>query len=252
MISAIKMISQTDGLSDAYRQTVMRTVEHARLVENLSARRNTLLFGPAGVGKTHLLRRFIQERSEVLFALKINTQRDIFVALTSELMRLGDLRKSDASISMSSRSLKGLLVRQLEKKPYCIVLDSIAEPTAATSAAIKQLNDFGRTPIIVAAQSMHGEDIGGLRSMFFQKNEQIDIKNFNQTTALMFAQESAADMQFDCDNFNFTLDYICERSEGNPGAILTMLQMAKSKTYRSGGQIKVHTLYLDFRMGHVG
>jgi hypothetical protein len=248
MSPAMISTEQRDGLSDIYRQTIMRAAEYARLVENLSARRNALFFGPTGVGKTHLLRRFIHKRNEILFAPKTNSLRDILVTLIAELVRLGDMRKVDTK-STSSRSLKGLLVRQLERKPYCIVLDSIAEPTTTIVATVKDFYDFGRTPIVIAAQSIHGEDIGGLRPLFCQKNEQVEIKNFDRTTALLFAQESAASMQFNSDNFDLTLDYICERSEGNPGAILTMLQMAKGQAYRSGDQIKVHTLYLDFRMG---
>lgn len=239
MNPAIISTDRQDGLSDVYRQTIMRTAEYARLLENLSARRNALLFGPAGVGKTHLLRRFIQKRSEILFAPKTNTLRDILLALTAELVRLGDMRKIDTR-STSSRSLKGLLVRQLERKPYCIVLDPIAEPTTTIVATIKDFYDFGRTPIIISAQSSHGEDIGGLRPLFCQKNEQVEIKNFDRATALFFAQESAASIQFNSDNFDLTLDYICERSEGNPGAILTMLQMAKGQTYRSGDQINLN------------
>lgn len=243
-----RSLEQQGDTSEVNRQAILRTAEYARLVDNFEARRNTLLFGPAGVGKTHVLRRFIQNRSEILFAPKSNTLREILTALTAEVVRLGDMRKTDTR-GTSSRSLKGLLARQLERKSYCIVLDSIAEPTTTIVGTIKDLHDFGRTPIIIAAQSIHGEDIGGLRPLFCQKNEQIEIRNFDRATALLFAQESAASMEFSADNFEFTLDYICERSEGNPGAILAMLEMAKGQAYRSGDQIRVHTLHLDFLMG---
>lgn len=248
MSFAFKSIDQQEGQANAYRQTVMRAAEYERLVENFRARRNTLLFGPDGVGKTQLLLRFVHERSGILFVPHANALRDILQILAAELVRLGDMRKIDTKIT-SSLSLKGLIVRQLENKRYCIVLDSIAEPTTTIVATVKDLYDFGRTPIIVAAQSCHGEDIGALRPLFCQKNEQIEMKNFDRETALSFAQESAASMSLDSENLDFTLHYICERSEGNPGAILTMLQMARGQIYRSGDQIRVHTLYLDFRMG---
>lgn len=248
MSHPVRSIDQQGEALDAYRQTVLRTVEYTRLIENLRERRNALLFGPAGAGKTHLLQQFIRNRSEILFAQKTNTLRDLLVSLTAELVRHGDMRKTDTK-NTSSRSLKGLLVRQLERKAYCIVLDSIAEPTTTIVGAVKDLYDFGRTPLIIAAQSTHGEDIGGLRSLFCQRNEQVELRNFDRATALRFAQESATSMQFSSDNFDFALNYICEQSDGNPGAILTMLQMAKNQAYRSGDQLRVHTLYLDFRMG---
>jgi len=38
-------------------------------------------------------------------------------------------------------------------------------------------------------------------------------------------------------------------SNGNPGAILQMIKMAKFPRYRTDGQVKAHVLYLDYRMG---
>jgi hypothetical protein len=39
-----------------------------------------------------------------------------------------------------------------------------------------------------------------------------------------------------------------EFSEGNPGAIVALVEMAKYTKYRSDEHIKITPLYIDFRM----
>jgi hypothetical protein len=47
---------------------------------------------------------------------------------------------------------------------------------------------------------------------------------------------------------NEFLDKILEFSEGNPGAILALVNTAKYPKYRSDEHIKIAPLYIDFRM----
>lgn len=45
---------------------------------------------------------------------------------------------------------------------------------------------------------------------------------------------------------------IVQQSEGNPGAIKRMIQMAKLPKYLTGGQIKSVPLCIDFKVAAIG
>jgi hypothetical protein len=49
-------------------------------------------------------------------------------------------------------------------------------------------------------------------------------------------------------NMTEFLDKLLEFSEGNPSAIVSMLQMANYPKYRCEEHIKIAPLYIDFRM----
>jgi hypothetical protein len=51
-----------------------------------------------------------------------------------------------------------------------------------------------------------------------------------------------------CDPLAEFLNKILKFSEGNPGAIITMIDMAQCPKYRSEDRIKIAPLYIDFRM----
>jgi hypothetical protein len=44
------------------------------------------------------------------------------------------------------------------------------------------------------------------------------------------------------------LEKVLEYSDGNPGAILALIEMASYPKYRSDEHIKIIPLYIDFRM----
>ena len=54
--------------------------------------------------------------------------------------------------------------------------------------------------------------------------------------------------QLAAENLNGVLDSMIKFSEGNPGAILRMIAMAKQSKYRSDDHIKWSPLYIDFLM----
>jgi len=114
---------------------------------------------------------------------------------------------------------------------------------------VKDLFYYGRTPVMFAARSQHMEDVGALRSLCANKSERLEVKNWPPQIALEFAHRNAESSQLRASNLETALQSLVEWSDGNPGAILHMLRMARLPLYRAGDQIKTHILYVDYRMG---
>jgi hypothetical protein len=153
---------------------------------------------------------------------------------------------------LSTSSLKGVVQRKLDTLPAIMVLDHLSRPSRVLTHMIKQLNYFDRTPVYFAARTAHMEDIGTLQPLCADRSEQIEVKNFSPSIAMEFAHQEADKAELWGSNLDEALHSIVEWSEGNPGGILQMLQMTQLPKYRLDDQIKVHVLYLDYRMGRSG
>jgi hypothetical protein len=149
---------------------------------------------------------------------------------------------------MSVCSLKGVAERELAANSRILIIDHVQSPAASLSSLIKELNYYGRTPIIFAARSPHMEDIGLLRPLCSDKTERLELKNWPEAIALEFARQAAANTKLAASNLDASLEAIVEMSHGNPGAITQMIEMARQPRYRREDQIKFHVIYLDFRM----
>ena len=234
-----------------YSAVVERTEEFARLQAQAQRRKSMLIFGPEAVGKTRLLRTFVETQPLALFAAQVQSPRELLSALIEELRRVekpGISLPAD-STSLSTGSLKGIVKRALDQHPFLLVLDHLAGPSRVATGLIKDLNYFDRTPVIFVARSPHMEDIGALQPMCAGKSERLELKEFVPPIALEFARKEASRTGLWASNLDHVLHELVEWSNGNPGAIVHMLKMAHFPRYYSGDQIKVHVLYLDYRMG---
>jgi hypothetical protein len=81
------------------------------------------------------------------------------------------------------------------------------------------------------------------------KAERLELKEFLPPIALEFARREASRTGLWASNLDHVLHQLVEWSNGNPGSIVHMLKMAHIPRYYAGDQIKVHVLYLDYRMG---
>ncbi len=227
-----------------------RTLELGQLRQRIAQRKSLLLFGDQGVGKTRLLRQIAASSEDILYISKGHAPREFLLALLDALEQSRPARGARAKNlqSMSVLSLKGLAQRNLETGNRILMIDHVQSPTMALSHLIKELNYYGRTPVIFAARSQHMEDIGSLRSLCSDKSERLELKNWPEPVALEFARRQAADSKLVAGNLESSLQEMVEMSHGNPGAIVQMVEMAKQPRYRLEDQIKVHILYLDYRM----
>jgi Archaeal ATPase. len=227
-----------------------RSLELRHLGQRISQRKSLLLFGEQGVGKTRLFQQIAASNKDVLYIAKGHAPREFLLALigTLDQTRVARVPRSRDLQSMSILSLKGVAQRGLETGNSVLMIDHVQSPTMALGHLIKELNYYGRTPVVFAARSQHMEDIGSLRSLCSDKSERLELKNWPEAVALEFAHRRASETKLVASNLESFLKEMVELNHGNPGAIVQMIEMAKQPGYRLDDQIKVHILYLDFRM----
>lgn len=229
---------------------IERVAELHHLQERLRLRKSMLLFGEQGVGKTRLLQQIARDSKDVLYVARGHAPREFLTDLVESQDRATGLKakRSRNLQTMSVIALRGVAESALEDGRKILVIDHVQSPSPALSSMIKEMNYYGRTPIIFAARSPHMEDIGLLRSLCTDKSERLELKNWPEPVALEFANRCVVDSQLSAENMQSFLHELVEMSHGNPGAIVAMVEMARLPQYRVGNQIKVHVLYLDFRM----
>jgi hypothetical protein len=227
-----------------------RSMELSHLRQRIAQRKSLLLFGDQGVGKTRLLQQIATSNKDVLYVAKGHAPREFLLALIDVLdrTRVTTVARPRNLQTMSVLSLKGVAQKGLEISNRILMIDHVQSPTMALGHLIKELNYYGRTPVIFAARSQHMEDIGSLRSLCTDKSERLELRNWPEAIAMEFARQRAIDAKLEASNLESALPAMVEMSHGNPGAILQMIEMAKQSQYRLEDQIKVHILYLDFRM----
>jgi hypothetical protein len=236
---------------EQYAAAVERADELSRLQTQAQRRKSMLIFGPESVGKTRLLRTFVQTQPLALFAPQVQSPRQLLLTLVEELRGAAKpgIDLPAYCTSFSTGSLKGIVQKALEKHPFLLALDHVAGPSRVVASLIKDLNYFDRTPVIFVARSPHMEDIGALQPMCAGKQERLELKEFLPSVALEFARIEASRTELSASNLDRVLQQLVEWSNGNPGSIIAMLKMAQFPRYYAGDQIKTHVLYLDYRMG---
>ncbi len=241
-----QMLSGTKAVETYFE----RTAETESLLQGvIGKRKSMLLFGEAGAGKTRLLRSLATSQPHIAYAKASTSARELLLGIL-EGMHLGSRKSEIAARSkgMSLAGLRGMVEKSLEEQPWILFLDQVQSPSNAISHLVRELNYFDRTPILFAARSEHMEDIGGLRSLCLNRTSRVALKPWPAPVALEFTQQQAALCGLEAANLDEALKGIADLSHGYPGRILRMLHMASEETYRQGGSIKFHVLYVDFSM----
>lgn len=157
-------------------------------------------------------------------------------------------RNRDGIQAKSAVSLKGIVMDALREGSYSVVLDHVDRPSQSFAAAVREVIGWCSTPVISVARSSHMEDTGFLQPLYSDRHDRYELKNFDSARAEQFAQAMVQRAGLSASNMQEFLGKVLELSEGNPGAILSMLQMAKYPKYRTDEHIKISPLYIDFRM----
>ena len=233
-----------------------REQELEALRARLRKPRSLLLYGPAGVGKTLLLKRALPDFPQSLYSPESASIQSTFRNLALALLRAGNpcvrrVMANKGAEEMNSKSavaLRGIVIEALREGNHFVVLDHLKAPSQAFAAAAGEITDWGRSAVIAVARSPHMEDTGFLRPWFAERCDRFELRNFARPAAERFAQECVRRIGLAAYNLHDFLERVLGFSQGNPGAILSMLAMAARPEYRSAEHIKITPLYIDFRL----
>lgn len=240
-------------MRDAYIFDREAEMEHLR--RKLSGRRSFLLHGPAGVGKTLLMVRLLGELPWLLYCPNSSSSQTVFREVADALVRAGNPvavrslgRAAEKLKSKSAVAIKGIVSDGLKSSGHSIVLDHCAFTSKVLATSVKEVAGWTSTPVVAIARSAHMEDAGFILSMFPERSERMELRNFDADTALRFAHEVANRQGLAAENLGEFMQRVAELSAGNPGSIISMLEMARHPRYRSDDHIKITPLYVDFRI----
>jgi hypothetical protein len=231
-----------------------RAKEVGELRERFAARKSFVLHGPSGSGKTFLLQRVMPKFSNVLYCQEATSPQLVFQSLALALVASRDrfvrgwLRNPQAVKTKSAISLRGIVLNAVRRGNYFVVLDHLCGPAAALSADTRDLMHYGGTPVVAVARSAHMEDLGFLADFFVLRAERMRLQNFSLSEASQFADEVSRRLNLRATNLPDFLARVVDLSRGSPGAIMTMLQMARLPKYRLDEHIKTAPLYIDCRL----
>lgn len=231
-----------------------REEELQTLKQRLLKRMPFLFHGPTGVGKTLLMRSLLPQVPAALYCENSATTQVVFRSVARGLLELNDrriqmsCRNRDGIQGKSAVSLKGIVMDALREGSYWIVMDHLNRPSQSFAAVVREIISWCSTPVIAVARSGHMEDTGFLQPLYSDRSEKFELRNLDSDLAERFGHEIVKRAGLSASNIGEFLDKVLELSEGNPGAILSMLQMAKYPKYRTDEHIKITPLYIDFRM----
>jgi len=211
----------------------------------INNKRNIIIFGEEGVGKSAIVQRILQEQSNKN-NLYVRENRTLRLTLTGIIAA----RSQEKNIAIDSLNVLGLKKKCygiLESALGYIVFDHMGrvEPKHYTFLTYVLEKNI---PLLVISRGLDKKDIGRLRMALYDF-EKVEIKNFDKT-----ASNNLIDYfmkEFGIIKVTKEAEFkqaIFNHSKGNPKIIKALCFLARDVKYKRNGSLDVRLMNLDRRI----
>lgn len=228
--------------------------ERQTLLNAIRRRESLLMLGPAGSGKTALVRSVLNSElrgQSLVHISSFEAPHDLLVSIARGLLRSrhGAFCRAvnGSSGAWTSVHLKGLLWNALEREPATIILDGITRAGHQTYRFLQRLYFApGMTLVAMARNHLH---LGELHRLFWDPRTTHYLQPLSGPEAFRLF-EAAADYfelrHLSLDDFR---KKVLDSAKGNPGQIVEMCRFAAKPMYTTGSRhVKFAPLRIDVMM----
>ncbi len=207
-------------------QSVARKEKLRLIEENLAKRIDTLLIGPIGIGKSHLLAQVDAEH-----ALKVQTLspiKEALINIAEELHKHGKLYPHNEDFEKIKKQYAretiqawtDMILNSVEKNELVLIVDDLSYMTPSVGRLIDKLN---RKYTIIAA--LH--EVKKTYEKHFWKFDRIEIENLSTPEAKKLIRQHATGA--DIEDYRMTETCILQQSAGNPRAIIEIVERLRKE-----------------------
>jgi energy-coupling factor transporter ATP-binding protein EcfA2 len=257
---ASELVTSPDAL-------VGRERELRRLRQAVEKRESLLIHGPHGAGKTRIVQSLIEslpfeQRRACIYVPSYESVKDLARQIAIEFYDAGDpiLRKKleprgagsedfrRVMRRLSSGQLKALIYEAAPRRTYFLFLDNFVPASRALGRFVRELIWRCRTPVYPIARGCTREEIGSAWSVYFTPEYQLSIGALTQAAAHEVLERNIRRWRLKAANLDDLRREAIRMAAGLPGTVERVCELAANSRYRSGEEIKLKLLHLDWLM----
>jgi len=221
-----------------------REKECAMISGLISQRKNIIIFGLEGVGKSVILKSVL--KNENIVSLLYSQDSKTFKGALSDLI-VSALGSTKAVQGLNILALKKVLYRVInEEKPEYIVFDHVEDVEPKFYSVFVYLME-AKIPLIVLGRGLQKKDVGHLRMVLFNF-EKVEVSNLDRPTADVLADHFIKEFGIKITKDADFKKQIFHFSKGNPKIIKQFCFIARDAKYQKNDILDVKLIDLDRRI----
>ena len=221
-----------------------REKEYAAISALISQRKNIIIFGAEGTGKSVIIKSVLKDRN-ITGLLYSQDSRTLKGALSN--LAVSIFGNTKAAQELNILALKNTLYGIIkDKKPEYIVFDHVESVEPKFYSFFVYLME-AKIPLIILSRGLQKKDIGHLRMSLFQF-EKIEISNLDRSTEDVLIDYFIKEFGIGVVKTDEFKQAIFSHSKGNPKIIKALCSLASDVKYQKNDSIDVKLINLDRRI----